>query len=83
MQNKEFLKTFKTVLCDAATTFGRPAHSVSLEQWRYASRGRVSTSLVRIFGFASLRSAVAPAPDTSKKEAIEARKMIERLVTGA
>lgn len=71
---------FKEVLIDASRLFNRKPYQVIYEQWQYLNKGRVSTSTVRLFGFAALRTAVAPSPNTSTSEKASAKRIIERLV---
>ena len=76
----KLLTDFKTVLLEASKLFNRPPYQITLEQFGYVSKKRVSLSLGRVFGFAALRNATAPDPATPKSEIAEAKKIIQRLV---
>ena len=83
--DKNFLKLFKSILYSAATFFNRSPNTVSLEQFRFVSKGKASPRMfivIRIVGYASLRNLVAPSNgEKSDQKAIKA--LIAKLVTHA
>lgn len=80
---KNFINTFKTILKEAADLFDKPMSLVSIEQFQSVCKGRLSFTVVRVFGYARLRNCVAPSANTTKAEIQEVRKLIAKLVKSA
>ena len=80
---KNFLKTFETILKDAAELFGRETSTVNNEQFDAVNKGRLSVACVRVFGYAALRSYVAPKSFVNKTEQKAMKDLIAKLVKSA
>ena len=71
MEANKFLKTFKKLLLEAAETFNCPPERVNQYQFGVVSKGRLSNSQLRMFGYGKIKSVVFPT--TSKTSAAEVK----------
>ena len=81
MTHAQVLKVFKAVLKEAAALYKKPAHAITMDQFAFASNGRMGHGRVAQYGgFACLREYTAPSPKGSKKADLAVLERILRHV---
>lgn len=78
--NKDFLKTFKSVLIETGELFQRPPSTVTLDQFSVVAKGKVSLKYVRLVGYMRLRDCVAPGANTNKFEQKAIKDLLTKLI---
>ncbi len=83
MDAKKILKTFKTLLNEAAKMFGVPPYKVNYAQFDYVAKRKLPKSSVDIFGgFRKLKAYVAPSPDGADTESTKAMQALLKSLNG-
>jgi hypothetical protein len=83
MDVKKILKTFKTILNEAAKTFGVPAHEVNNVRFFYVSQGRIPKETIQLFGgYGKLKAYVAPNPKSKDDDAAKAMQSLLKSLNG-
>lgn len=80
---KNFLKTFNSVLTEAADFYDVPKCDVSVHRFFSILGGRMKQRDVTNIGYARLKAAVAPKPNKTAANKSEISKLIAKLVKNA